>query len=107
MFGLVARVYGDQGTGKSVYFIQTFEHSNIQTFLTSYLPLPLFSTSPTATPALTPHSHNSSAQKTGNGERGMGSVYKTASIEQIDSALLPLTSSQNIRREAKLADNTF
>ena len=25
--------------GKRVYFIQTFEHSNIQTFLTSHLPL--------------------------------------------------------------------
>ena len=35
MFGLVARVYREQGKGKSVYFIQTFEHSNIQTFLTS------------------------------------------------------------------------
>ena len=28
--------------GNSPYFIQTFEHSNIQTFLTSFLPLPLF-----------------------------------------------------------------
>ncbi len=26
----------EEGKGKSVYFIQTFEHSNIQTFLTSY-----------------------------------------------------------------------
>ena len=34
MFGLVARVYGERGTGmgNSPYFIQTFEHSNIQTF---------------------------------------------------------------------------
>jgi hypothetical protein len=52
--------------------IQTFEHSNIQTFLTSYLPLPLFSTSLTATPALAPHSHNSSAQKIGNREKVRG-----------------------------------
>ena len=53
----------EEGNGKSVYFNQTFERSNIQTFLTSYLPLPLFSTSPTATPALAPHSHNSSARR--------------------------------------------
>ena len=34
MFGLVAWVYGERGTGmgNSPYFIQTFEHSNIQTF---------------------------------------------------------------------------
>ena len=59
----------EEGKGKSVYFIQTFEHSNIQTFLTSSLPLPLFSTSLTATPTLAPHSHNSSAQAPGNGDR--------------------------------------
>ena len=29
----------EEGKGKSPYFIQTFEHSNILTFLTSYLPL--------------------------------------------------------------------
>ena len=69
----------EDGKGKSPYFIQTFEHSNIQTFLTSYLPLPLFSTSPTATPALAPHSHNSSAQTEGNGkvvERGKGLMFE-------------------------------
>ena len=69
MFGLVAQVYGERGMGKSPYFIQTFKHSNILTFLTSYLPLPLFSTSLTATLALAPHSHNSSAQTEANGQK--------------------------------------
>ena len=35
----MGNVEREWGTGNTPYFIQTFEHSNIQTFLTSHLPL--------------------------------------------------------------------